>query len=193
MADRNQPGALVTVVEGVHEVGLAPDGRTVLFIKDSPLGLEQIFLARTDGGGACLVNALPEGEAFGLHFTDDASLLFWSEIDMSIEDGVPQGWVARTDGCAGKQKYADKADFITTIRSRIALFGHTPKDEIRYVLEHARITPGAQPVTGATTIRDQTDGLIAVIDGERAVYLLVQVPDGPLEGQGVYLYGPVAF
>ena len=135
--------------------------------------------------------ALPESEVFGLHFLDDSSLVMWSEINATIADGVAEGWLAHTDGCADKQRYAEKVDFVTTVKDRIAIFGHTPKDQVRYLLEHARIDQGAKPVSGATVIRDQTDATIAFISDQRSTHLLVQVPDGPPEMQGVYLYGPI--
>jgi hypothetical protein len=191
MADRARPDQVVTVAEGVDDVFTSPDGRYGVYLTQDAMGYDRINLASTDGKQTCVLNAMPESEAFALHFVDDSSLVFWSEINDTIADGVPQGWLARSEGCAGKQKYADKVNFVTTVGDRLAIFGHNPKDEIRYVLEHSRIRPGEMPVAAPTVIRDRTDGLVAVVPDGRSVHLLVQVVDGPPEMQGVYLYGPL--
>jgi hypothetical protein len=190
MADRAHPEQVVTVVEGVDDVFTSPDGRYAIFEGQDAMGYQRINLASTDGKQTCVLNGMQESEAFGLHFLDDSSIVFWSEISNVIADGVPEGWLAHTAGCADKQKYADKADFVSTVNDHIALIAHTPPDEIRYVLEHARIGAGAKPVSMPTLIGAQADGLVATVSDARSTYVLYQVPEGDM--QGVYLYGPLA-
>ena len=191
MADRARPDQVVTVAEGVDDVFTSPDGRYGVYLTQDAMGYDRINLASTDGKQTCVLNAMPESEAFALHFVDDSSLVFWSEISNAIPDGVPQGWLARTAGCADKQKYGDKVDFVTTVKNRIAVIAHTPKDEIRYVLEQAKIGAGAQPLAMPALIRDQTDGIIAPLSDARSTFILFQVVDGPPQMQGVYAYGPI--
>jgi hypothetical protein len=193
MADRTRPLELVTVAEKVDDVFVSPDGRYGLFIQvDEATGFEKIKMASTDGKESCTLNALPESEVFSMHFLDDSSMVFWSEINPSIDDGVGQGWLARTAGCTGKQKYADKVDFITTLKDRVAIVAHTPKDDVWYALEHARIGTGAMPLSMPVPIRAGADLILAPISDQRSTHLLFQVPDGPPEMQGIYLYGPIA-
>jgi hypothetical protein len=180
---------VVTVAEGVDDVFTSPDGRYGLFVREDANGYERVNLASTDGKQTCELNAMQESEVFGLHFLDDSSLVFWSEISNTIADGVPEGWLARTAGCADKQKYADKVDFVSTVKDRIALIAHTPKDEVRYVLEHARIGTGAKPISTPVLIGAQSDGLVVTVSDERSTHVLYQVPEGPM--QGVYIYGPL--
>jgi hypothetical protein len=193
MSDRAQPAKVVTVVEHVDDVGPSPDGRYLLYTREDAQGFEKTYLARADGQGSCLLNALPEGELFGLHFLDDGHLVFWNEIDMTSADGVAQGWVASSEGCASKQRYAEKSAFVTTIADRIAVFGHNPMGDIRYVLEHAHIGPGPMPVSASMVIRGQTDATIAAVSDQRSTNLMVQVVDGPPDMQGIYFYGPIAY
>jgi hypothetical protein len=192
MADRAQPAHVTTVVPMIDDVGPSPDGRFVLYTREDAQGFEKVFLARTDGAGECMLNALAEGEIFGLHFLDDARLVFWSEIDMSSGDGVAEGWVASTADCKQRQRYAPKSAFVTTIDDHIVIFGHpSPTGEFRYVLEHARIGNGPGPISPPTVVLDRTDATIAAFSDSRAIHLLVQVVDGPAESQGIYLYGPL--
>jgi hypothetical protein len=189
MADRLHPEQVVTVADGLDEVFTSPDGRYAIFAREDAMGFERLNLASTDGKQTCELNGMQESEAFGLHFLDDSSMVFWSEISDVISDGVPEGWLARTAGCADKQKYADKADFVTTVDDRIALIGHTPKDEVHYVLEQARIGTGPKPLAMATLIGAQTDGLVVTVSDRRSTHVLYQVPEGDM--QGIYLYGPL--
>jgi len=193
MADRRRPDQLVTVAENVDGVYLSPDGRYGLFIQVDPSGFfEQVHMASTDGKESCVLNALPESEVFSMHFLDDSSMVFWSEINTTIADGVGEGWLARTAGCAGKQRYAPKVDFVTTVKDRVAIIAHTPKDQIRYQLEHARIGPGPAPVSMPVLIRDNADPVLVPVSDHRSTHLMFQVPDAPPEMQGIYLYGPIA-
>ena len=191
IADRDHPEQVVTVVDGVDDVFTSPDGRYGAFVTEDANGFERVNLATTDGKQTCVLNATPESEVFALHFLDDSSLVFWSEISNAIGDGVPEGWLARTAGCADKQRYAEKADFVTTVKDRIALVAFTPKDEIRYTLQHARIGGGPKPVSMPATIRAQSDGLVATLSDARSTFVMFQVVDGPPEMQGIYLYGPI--
>lgn len=193
MADRRRPDQLVTLVEKTDGVFLSPDGRYGLFIQVDPTGFfEQVHLASTDGKEKCVLNSRPESEVFSMHFLDDSSMVFWSEINTTIPDGVGEGWLARTAGCADKQRYAPKVDFVTTVKDRLAVIAYHPKDQIFYQLEHARIGLGPNPVSMPVPIRDNTDPVIVPVSDHRSTHLMFQVPDGPPEMQGIYLYGPIA-
>jgi hypothetical protein len=189
MADRAHPEQVVTMADAVDDVFLSPDGRYGVFVREDAMGYERINLASTDGKQTCELNAMQESEVFSMHFLSDASLVFWSEISNAIPDGVPQGWLARTAGCADKQKYADKADFVETVNDRIAVIAHTPPDQVTYVLEHARIGGGPMPVSPPVTIGAGSDGLVVTVSDERSTHVLYQVVEGDM--QGVYIYGPL--
>jgi hypothetical protein len=190
IADRAHPEQAVTVVDGVDEVLTSPDGRYAVFTREDAMGNERMNVASTDGKQTCELNGLQQSDVSGLHFLDDSSLIFWSEIDNTSVDGVPEGWLARPAGCADKQKYADKVDFVTTVKDRIALLGHTPsKDEYHYLLEHARIGAGPRPLSMPTKIGEKADIVIATVSDQRSTYVLYQVPEG--EMQGIFLYGPI--
>jgi hypothetical protein len=191
IANRDRPSEITTVAEGVEDVMPSPDGRHALFVRTDAMGIERMNVARTDGQGSCVLNTLPESEAFSLHFLHDGELVFWSEIDIGNGDSPPAGWVARSEGCANKQRYAPHVEFVTTFDDRLAVFAHAPEGQSRYVQEYATIGKGTPALGAPVLIRDETDGIIGSLRDARSTHLILQVADGTLETQGVYLYGPL--
>jgi hypothetical protein len=185
LRDRTKPADITTVVQNVPGIlGLSRDLRFLFYNKqeDQDTGLTDGYVVKTDGTGNCTIssNVSILGNVFGAAFSPNSSMVMWVD-NVDLNDGVADGYVANPDGCVGKKKWADRADFWFFHGNDGMVFTDTAgaeASELKYVTFTGGTTIG-QPVS----IQKQIARIFGLtVDQNLVLYNIAGVKPGDPDG-----------
>ncbi len=189
--ERARPDKVVTIADNVEGALVSPDGRFSVFERPNNTGDPDAVLARNDGSGSCLLAAKRGFPVFGVHFPPAATRVFWAE-GSEEPDVTSEGYLARPEDCGDKQRFATNLEYLATVRDSLVVYGETPAGAQGMTLRYAHLTRAQQwPGEGVVTIGRNADAWISLVDTVSAAHVVYQVDEGPPEGQGIYVYGPI--
>jgi hypothetical protein len=152
---------------------VSPDARYTVFspARDPATGNFSLRVADHAGGNVCALQNKPQGFLDTLDsFSDNGELVFWYEFPDPTRQGLAEGWLARSAGCADKRKFATALALYHLLRDRGLLYldQYTPSGGGTLQLVSWE-TGMSWPSSGAVVIQDGVDGRYAVLEPDRRV------------------------
>jgi hypothetical protein len=160
---------------------VSSDGRFTVFTptEDPGTTLHDARVADHAAGSVCALQIRPQTHLdISEAFSENGELVFWHDFPDDRRD-AGDGWMARSAGCAVKQKFATRLLVHHVLRDRGLLYvdEYTPASggTLRVVSWQAGMS---WPSTGAAAIQDGVDGQLTVIEPERKIAVFTSRQSG---------------
>jgi hypothetical protein len=193
LRDPANPAGAQTVSAGVQGFIVSPDLRyTLLETASASIGSQSVhdgIVVNNATMARCTLAMMPTiSTGFGPTFLPTGGLVFWGE-NINAQTLSAEGWMANPEGCTGRTKFSDKADFWLLAREQGLLVGEPTADPAKWNVRATKLAPGGT-LGAASTVATNVDIPFGVpFDRDYVVY-------GTFTGgadDGLYVYGPIGF
>jgi hypothetical protein len=194
MKDRNVPAMVTTVVTNIGGIiALTRDLKYLYYYKDFNQdngSTTDGHIALTDGSmTSCPLTMSLDSDQFGSPFNRSGTQVFWTDNVDQI-DGVGEGWVGSTAGCANKHKYSDKMDF-WFIKGDDGMVYSDEGVADYSALKYALFNGGTTLVGEPHAIQKQVNRIYAILPNFEA--LIFNIVNSAEANDGLYMYSMVPF
>ena len=180
------PSREVVIGTTSFRFAVSPDGRFTLFspVPDPATGRRDARIADHEASSVCALQREARTVLDPLDaFTENGELAFWYEYP-EVSRTLPDGWLARSRGCAEPRKFAERILVHYVIRNRGLLYVDEVQSADGGVLKFLKWGPDLDwPASGPLSIQGGVDTPLAVLEPDRRVVVFTSPRAG---SEGLY-------